>query len=203
MYNHDLRDDFNELISIARQMKPSEADLAKSAANIQYHIYDLITYLSFYNRSTYLESILQKTDNRIIVPVKTTTIMNEEELDEEYQNLLLAGYEGQMIRLDSDYEQKRSKNLLKRKEFVDEEFEVLEILEGQGNWAGYAKSVQCKTKDGVVFNAGIKGNQEFTRGLLKIRPQPKTVTVRYQNMTPDGSLRFPIAVAFYENERDV
>lgn len=203
LYNHDLRDDFNELISIARQMKPSEADLAKSAANIQYHIYDLITYLSFYNRSTYLESILKKTDNRIIVPVKTTIIMNEEELDEEYQNLLLAGYEGQMIRLDSDYEQKRSKNLLKRKEFVDEEFEVLEILEGQGNWAGYAKSVQCKTKDGVVFNAGIKGNQEFTRSLLKIRPQPKTVTVRYQNMTPDGSLRFPIAVAFYENERDV
>jgi DNA ligase-1 len=203
LYNHDLRDNFNELISIARQMKPTAEDIKKAAENIQYHVYDVIWESPFYNRHTYLQSILGNVDNNIIKLVTTTGIENIEMLDAEYASLLQNGYEGQMIRLDTRYEQKRSKSLLKRKEFVDEEFVVLDILEGQGNWAGYAKSVQCKTKNGVVFNAGIKGNQEFAKELLTRKPVPKYATVRYQNVTPDGSLRFPIAVAFWENERDV
>jgi DNA ligase-1 len=135
--------------------------------------------------------------------VATVLATNSEQLDDIYSGFLQDGYEGQMVRLDTPYEQKRAKALMKRKEFIDDEFEVLAILEGQGNWAGYAKSVQCKTKQGVLFNAGIKGNQEFAKELLTRTPLPKTVTIRYQNVTPDGSLRFPIAVAFYENERDV
>jgi DNA ligase-1 len=201
LYNHDLKDDFNELISIARQMKPTAEDIAKAAENIQYHIYDWVdTDFYFSARRVLLsENIMIGKSIRLVTTVK---INNEEELDSEYNTLLWDGYEGQMIRTDSLYEQKRTKNLLKRKEFIDEEFEVIEILEGKGNWAGYAKSVQCKTKEGVIFNAGIKGSQEFTKKLLTQKPVPKTVTVRYQNVTPDGSLRFPIAVAFYENERD-
>ena len=203
LYNHDLRDDFNELISIARQMKPTPEDIAKSETMIQYHVYDMLADWSFHQRFTYLQSSYNVMDQDVIKLVKTDHAYDKEELDLNYAGNLADGYEGQMIRLDAPYEQKRTKNLLKRKEFIDEEFEVLEILEGQGNWAGYAKSVQCKTKKGVVFNAGIKGTQEFTKKLLTQKPMPKTVTVRYQNVTPDGSLRFPIAVAFYENERDV
>lgn len=202
LYNHDLRDDFNELISIARQVKPTAEDIAKSESMIQYHVYDMIADWSFHHRFTYLQSSYNVMDQNVIKLVKTDQACDSEELDLNYAMALSDGYEGQMIRLDEPYEQKRSKTLLKRKEFIDEEFEVLDILEGQGNWAGYAKSVQCKTKEGVVFNAGIKGTQEFTKKLLAQKPMPKTVTVRYQNVTPDGSLRFPIAVAFYENERD-
>ena len=202
LYNHDLRDDFNELISIARQMKPTVDDLAKAATHIQYHVYDMISSEPFLNRYISLsETPFIWTDT--VKLVETKEILSSEELDWQYAALLAQGYEGQMIRRDATYEQKRSKNLLKRKEFIDEEFEVLEILEGEGNWSGYAKSVRCRTSDGVIFNAGIKGTQEFTRKLLAQTPVPKTVTVRYQNKTPDGSLRFPIAVAFYENERDV
>jgi DNA ligase-1 len=203
LYNHDLRDDFNELISIARQMKPTPNDIAKAETNIQYHVYDAMVDGAFYYRHTYLKSELEQLDQDVIKLVRTIGVQTESELDEEYAELLQQGYEGQMVRLDAPYEQKRSKSLMKRKEFMDEEFKVLSIIEGQGNWAGYAKSVQCKTKDDVVFNAGIKGTQEFTKELLNRKPMPRTVTVRYQNVTPDGSLRFPIAVAFYEKERDV
>lgn len=203
LYNHALRDDFNELISIARQMKPTADDIDKAAQSIEYHVYDAIIDGSFYFRHTYLKSTIGNLNTDKIKLVRTVAIESETHLDEEYAKLLQQGYEGQMIRLDAPYEQKRSKSLLKRKEFIDEEFEVLEILEGIGNWSGYAKSVRCKTKEGVIFNAGIKGTQKFTRELLHRKPAPKTVTVRYQNVTPDGSLRFPIAVAFYENERDI
>jgi DNA ligase-1 len=202
LYNHALRDDFNELISIARQMKPTQEDILKAKDNIDYHVYDVIQGLDFGDRHSFLKSIVAGINSDSIKLVPTIGVSSEEALDVVYAELLQEGYEGQMIRLDTPYEQKRTKNLLKRKEFIDDEFEVIEILEGLGNWSGYAKSVRCKTKEGVIFNAGIKGSQEFTKKLLTQKPVPKTVTVRYQNVTPDGSLRFPIAVAFYENERD-
>jgi len=203
LYNHELHDNFNELLSLARQSKPTVEDYDRAAKMIQYHIYDTVVL-----NMTFESRCLVLTDALLYAPecihrVRTTRIKSIEELDLEYTDLLAKGYEGQMVRLNGQYEQRRSKNLLKRKEFIDEEFPVLEILEGQGNWSGYAKSVTCKTKDGVIFNAGIKGTQDFAKELLHRRPAPKTVTVRYQNKTPDGSLRFPIAVAFYENERDV
>lgn len=202
LYNHDLRDNFNELISIARQTKPSSEDIIKSEQNIQYHIYDMVSADVFSNRKHFLAGLIKNNNSSNIQTVHTSTVFNQEELDETYSYMLENGYEGQMIRLDAPYQQKRSKYLLKRKEFLDEEFEVLAILEGKGNWSGYAKSVQCITFDGVVFNAGIRGTQEFTRNLLLSKP-PKVATIRYQNKTPDGSLRFPVAVAFYEDKRDI
>lgn len=203
LYNHDLRDNFNELISIARQMKPTADDLVKAEQHIQYHVYDMVDSEVFSTRRYHICECLEKLNSPYIKNVYTSAVSNPEELDETYSYMLEHGYEGQMIRLDEPYEQKRSKTLLKRKEFLDEEFEVVDILEGQGNWSGYAKSVMCRDSAGIIFNAGIKGTQEFTKELLTRKPMPKTVTVRYQNKTPDGSYRFPIAVAFYENERDV
>ena len=203
LYNHKFRDNFNELISVARQMKPTQEDLAKSAEFIEYHIYDMVSSQTFHARHDFIHTLFDTINHTSIVLVHTSYITNSTELDAEYARYLEDGYEGQMIRLDKPYEHKRSKSLMKRKEFIDDEFEIIEILEGQGNWAGYAKSVQCKTKDNVVFNAGIKGNQDFTRQLKVDKEKYKYTTVRYQNITPDGSLRFPIAVAFYENERDI
>ena len=203
LYNHDLRDNFNELISLARQSKPTTDDFIKAEATIQYHVYDMVHEFDFSTRFNYISEMLTELGSNYIVLVPTNKVASVGELDGIYSLFLIDGYEGQMIRLDKPYEQKRTKALLKRKELIDEEFEVVAILEGQGNWAGYAKSVQCISKAGVVFNAGIKGTQEFAKELLTRNPMPKTVTVRYQNVTPDGSYRFPIAVAFYENERDV
>jgi hypothetical protein len=66
-------------------------------------------------------------------------IFKPEALDTWYEQWLEKGYEGQIIRIDGPYEQKRTKLLLKRKEFVDSEFVVLDILEGVGNASGGAK----------------------------------------------------------------
>ena len=203
LYNHDLKDNFEELISLCRKTKPEPEDLVKAAKIIQYHVYDVVNDDNFIERDAQAYIWTAKTASNCIRYVETLQIGNSYDLDQNYGKLLADGYEGQMIRHNTPYEHKRSKSLMKRKEFIDDEFEIIEILEGQGNWAGYAKSVQCKTKAGVIFNAGIKGSQDFNRQLLNDGDKYKVATVRYQNMTPDGSLRFPIAVAFYENERDV
>jgi DNA ligase-1 len=102
------------------------------------------------------------------------------------------GYEGQMIRINSKYENKRSKFLIKRKEFIDEEFEIIDILDGKGNREGLATKVIFKNKDGSTFDTGVIGNDEYTSSLLsnKLKYIGKKATVVYQNLTPDGAPRF-------------
>ena len=77
-----------------------------------------------------------------------------------------AGYEGQMVRQNTAYECKRSKNLLKRKEFITEEFEVVNVEEGNGNWSGYAKRFVLKMPNGTQFSSGIRGSQAKLKELL-------------------------------------
>lgn len=204
LYNHDLRDDFNTIASLVRQTKPTAEDLTKSAEMVQYHIYDAPSKMgSFSRRADYLRDIFEfyETDHCLRL-VRSVPAYIAECLDRDYADFLRHGYEGQMVRLDAPYEAgKRSKSLLKRKQFQDAEFAVVCLEEGLGNWAGYAKRAVLRLPDGREFGAGIKGSQEFTKALLT-KPTPKTATIRYFALTPDGIPRFPVAVAFFEEARD-
>ena len=205
LYNHELRENFNEISSCVRKTKPTQEDLEQSE-KIQYHIYDIFDTtrpdLPFAERQHLIEELRGVSDH--IEVVETSEVLDQEMLDHLYQRYLEDGYEGQMIRYNNMYENKRSKNLIKRKEFFDEEFKLLDIIEGEGNWAGYAKTLVIDLGDGRTSSSGLRGNQEFTRNLLleKDKWVGGTVTVRFPNKTPDGIPRFPVAVAFYEGERD-
>jgi DNA ligase-1 len=205
LYNHDLKADFEQIVSIVRKKKPSPDDLIKSEAVIQYHIYDCPSAPgNFQARFSHLREIGSTTNvAKSCFLVESYWIGNTEDLDRFYANFLEAGYEGQMVRLDAPYDNKRSKSLLKRKEFLDGEFPIIEIEEGLGNWAGYAKKVTCRLPDGRSFGAGIRGTQSFTKDLLANRDKQTQVTVRYFTPTGDGIPRFPVAVAFHEGERSL
>ena len=129
--------------------------------------------------------------------VQTDCVKNKEELDERYSEYLADGQEGQMIRVNGPYENKRSRFLIKRKEFVDEEFKILGITEGKGNRSGMFGRAQCVTKDGVEFEANARGNEQFYTDLFENREKyvGEMATVRYQNLTPDGKPRFGVIVA--------
>jgi DNA ligase-1 len=140
-----------------------------------------------------------------IVPVETVQASSEEQVDDLFGEYIGLGYEGGIIRLDEEYQQKRSKYLLKRKDFEDAEFTIVSIEEGQGNWAGYAKRVIFQLEDGRECGAGLAGNQDYARQLLSERDSyvGGQVTVQYFTRTPDGMPRFPIAKALYAGKRDV
>jgi ATP-dependent DNA ligase len=104
-----------------------------------------------------------------------------------------------MVRGEGVYEQKRSKQLLKRKEFQDAEYELVSIEEGLGNWSGVAKKITCRLPDGRTFGAGIKGDKKRAAELL--HEDHKMVTVRFFALTPDGIPRFPVATKFHGPER--
>jgi DNA ligase-1 len=200
LYNHDLHDDFNEIVSIVKREKCSPAQLAKSAALAQYHVYDWPSHgaWGFDRRSDLLESELEFADD-CIVSVVTHMASDQAALDRLYADYLEQGYEGQMVRLDLPYEQKRSKSLLKRKEFLDAEFPLVAIEEGLGNWAGVAKRVTFTLPDGRTCGAGIRGTKDRAKTLL--HETYDSVTVRYFALTPDGMPRFPVVTAFHNGVR--
>lgn len=198
LYNHDLKDDFNAITSAVKKLKPTVDDYEISRRLIQYHIYDLPSHSGvFSERLDALFDLPITVDCLQLVPTKVA--MTPYHLDKDYELYLEAGYEGQMVRLDSVYQQKRSKSLLKRKDFVDEEFELVAIEEGQGNWSGYAKRAVLKLRDGRTFGAGIKGDRAYCRDLLGKKFDK--ATVKFFAYTPEGIPRFPVITHFFNGER--
>ena len=134
--------------------------------------------------------------------VPTSYCGHQEALDELYSTYTEDGYEGQMVRNDTPYEHKRSKNLLKRKEFITEEFNVVEVMEGLGNWAGYAKHFRLELGDGREFKSGVRGNYAILKELLEQEVKPTWVTCRYFELTPDGIPRFPVVIDWGIGDRN-
>lgn len=202
LYNHELKDDFNTIVSIVRKKSPSVEELELAEARIQYHVYDLPSN-NARSTETRLDMLRKELIEHNLVGavelVETSPVFSIIQLDAYYARYLEAGYEGQMVRLPGVYEQKRSSLLLKRKEFLTDEFEVVAIEEGNGNWAGVAKRVSCRLPDGRVFGAGIRGTRDRAAALLN--EQHALVTVRYFALTPDGIPRFPVAIDFHGEGR--
>ena len=220
LYNHAYKDDFNKIIHLVRKQNLTDEHLAESAEMIQYHIYDAPVigkdnpfrkggcYTEkdyFSDRTSILDAQfpnLGLDKEECLVIVETIEIHGREQLDRCYEDYVEAGYEGQMIRLDGPYENKRSSKLLKRKEFVDEEYEILGYDEGTGNREGTIKHFKFKNKDGREFNSNVKGTFEYMAELLERGDElvGKMATVKYFNLTPDGVPRFPYVIAIRDYE---
>jgi len=201
LFCNKYKNDFNSIISLAKQSKPTKDDLIASEQSLQYWIYDLASSeQTFGKRFDELKKILPT--HKSIVIVTTDLVNNQDQLDAKYAEYLTEGQEGQIIRIDDIYENKRSKFLLKRKEFVDEEFKILEITEGKGNRSGMFGRARCITSKGVEFEANARGNEAFYVDLYKNKNKyiGEMATIRYQNMTPDGKPRFGVIVSIRNYE---
>lgn len=205
LYADKFADDFNEIISLVRKKNPSKDHFVKTAEAIQYHIYDCPSADgSFRDRITFAYREIQTLDGGCLQLVETALVPDQKDLDRRYGGYAEAGYEGQIVRLDLPYENKRSKSLLKRKEFLDDEFTVVAVTEGKGNRSGIAGFITYSLPDGRTFGSGIKGSHGYCRDLLVGAENyvGGTGTVRFFNYTPDGIPRFPVTVALFKGERD-
>ena len=228
LYNHDLKDNFNKITSLVRKQKPvrskndTDATFSKkekafqqalidSEDLIQYWIYDAPVIggvgqnMLFSIRQSYIENILLPISfiKKCIKIVHSNEIYSMNQLDKDYNVFMSDGFEGQMIRLDSGYENKRSKSLLNRKSFQDSEYLVIGIEEGEGNRSGTAKNLICKDeKTGKTFNSNIKGTFEYLSEILNNKEEyiGKYATIKYFELTPDGVPRFPYAMSFRDYE---
>ena len=179
--------DFNKIISCVRKTKPTAADLAESKQNIQYWIYDLPSQVGSFDERYKMLCSLDLPDCCIIVPTEQMDNMND--VLAYYFDYMNDGYEGQIIRiLDSEYENKRSKSLLKHKTFYDAEFTILGVEEGKGKLQG---KVGKLVFDG--FDSAVNGTHEYLKELWNNRDKliGMDATVKYFELTSAGVPRFP------------
>jgi DNA ligase-1 len=199
LYCDKLANDFNKIISLVRKQKPTPEQLAESKGIIKYFVYDYPSFDgNFVARSKAL-SLLNLPQSCELV--KTFVLSTKEDIQLQFDLYMSQGYEGQMIRLDLPYENKRSNSLLKHKEFDETEGIVEAVIEGKGNMAGKVGKVLLRAENGLPFEAPINGDWEyltklFNEGKLVSKP----VTYRHFKLTPAGIPRFPkvIAVRDYE-----
>ena len=197
LYADKFANDFNKIVSLVKKTKPTDADLKESKKNIEYHIYDLPSASGTFN-DRFFNNLIKMYDTlpKYCVLVKTMICRNENEVNILYGDCVEEGYEGQILRLDKEYENKRSKSLLKHKSFIDEEFTIKDICEGEGNRTGTAGYMVFETADGKPFKSNVKGTWDETAEMLKSKKKliGKQATIKYFNLTPDGIPRFPFVI---------
>jgi DNA ligase-1 len=204
LYADKFANDFNKIVSLVKKTKPTADDLKESKELIEYHIYDLPSSDKNFIQRAYDLAILFETRSELHPHcriVETYKVPSEDVVTELYEKYVEEGYEGQMLRLDGKYENKRSKNLLKHKSFVDEEYTILDICEGEGNRTGTAGYMVFETAEGKPFKSNVKGTWDETAEMLKSKNEliGKQATIKYFNLTPDGIPRFPFVINIDRN----
>jgi ATP-dependent DNA ligase len=179
---------------------------------IQYHVYDHFypnygAKETFEMRNKLLNRIweikLRSNSNNILILVETVLVQTKEECDKQYQKYLLENYEGAMIRtVDGPYlkdpvkksTQLRSKDLLKRKEIYDAEYEVVGYKHGIGKENSAVIWVcQSGNKSGTTFSATPNMPYEerykiYQECIKKFDTKYKNrlMTVQYRSLSDDG-----------------
>ena len=137
LYNHDLRDNFEKIISLVRKKTPTTQDRLDAAELIEFHCYD---YIETVMNQPYGYRASQLMDSDIysscVKYVDTNLILRMDDARVYHARNLAAGYEGSIMRLDRPYEQKRSYNLQKFKDFHDTEATIIGYEEGKGKREG-------------------------------------------------------------------
>ena len=127
----------------------------------------------------------------------------------DYQNIkalhddfVKDGFEGAMVKnLDAPYKFGRGPEVMKLKAFHDVDLKIERLIEGTGKHSGKLGSVVVNYQ-GVEVQVG-SGFSDDLREAIWEEPSNfvgRMIEVRYQEVTPDGSLRFPTFVCF-RNDR--
>lgn len=112
------------------------------------------------------------------------------------------GYEGVMVKMcEAPYKFGRGWEVMKLKAFHDVDLPILQLLEGTGKNSGKLGSVVV-SYNGVNVQVGSGFSDELRDTIWGDKESfiGRVIEIRYQEVTPDGSLRFPTFVCF-RNDR--
>ena len=198
LYNHELKNDFEKIISLVRKTKPTNEHRAEAEQFVQYHVYDTIATFplapNYQIRYDFLARCLPIA--RSITLIKNTVVDNYDEAKMLHNVHLAKGYEGSILRLNKPYEQKRSYNLQKFKDFSDTEATIVGYVEGKGKRIGTLGKFLMIDDDGVEFGCPPgKGYtyKDLANMLANINNYiGKRATFTYFERTKANSYRHPL-----------
>jgi len=128
---------------------------------------------------------------------------NYDEIKKTHDFFAADGFEGAMIKfIDAPYNFGRGFEVMKLKAFHDVDLVITGLLEGTGKHEGKLGSFQV-VHNGVEVQVGSGLTDDLRETIWRDKSSflGRTIEVRYQEETPDGSLRFPTFVCF-RNDRD-
>jgi hypothetical protein len=212
LYTHAMS--FQELTSAIKTVKTKHPRLEE----VQYYIFDILVDGPYEDRyslliNAYTRYLEDGNQNHTFQFVPVVLASNEAEIIEYHRQYVEAGYEGLIIRKlagtnptpaaldESSYHPGRSSNLLKYKEFVDEEATVIDVEKATGSEEG-AAMLKVQDSRNNEFLIRMRGPVERRRTWYE---QPnlilgKQVTIRYQELTDKGVPRFPVGIAVRDYE---
>ena len=199
LYNHDYKDNFNKIISLVRKQSPSDAE-REEAKVIQFHNYDIFMPIdgidcSFRYRNECIKKLHKEFTLQYCKTVETYEVQNDVTARlMYYQFTNKQGYEGAILRNNKPYEQKRSYNLQKYKEFHDTEATIIGWVEGQGKRTGTIGKFLARDADGIEFGMPVMDKMPVLKKMYDIAEWyiGKTATFTYFQRTPSGSYRHPL-----------
>ena len=195
LYNHDLKHDFEKIISLVRKQKTTEDDRSEAANLVQYHVYDTIwPDVTYEDRYNWLRTNLPIAKTMTLIANTTVDSMAEAKMLHDIH--LAQGYEGSMLRTNSLYEQKRSYNLQKFKDFHDTEATIVGYEAGKGKFTGLIGKFFMQDDDGNKFGCPIgKGYNFADRKVILDNIHDyigQRATFTYFQRTQAGSYRHPL-----------
>ena len=196
LYNHDLRDNFEKIISLVRKTKPTDEDRLEASKLTQFHCYDIIDEeLPFDQRCEFISESLMLMGSSVET-VDTVMVFDEDEAQSIHRSNLKKGYEGSIVRTNDTYACKRSHNLRKFKDFSDAEAYIVGYEEGKGKREGTLGKFLMQDEDGNKF--GCPPGKGYTYKDMKDmldnihEYMGQTATFTYFERTKAGSYRHPL-----------
>jgi len=198
LYSHKYKDNFEHITHLVRQQTPCAGH-----EEVEFHIFDLVDPNPYSERIVSLAQLIPP-GGACLVYVPVRDVHDVAAIEEAYDFYAEMGYEGAMLRQpESLYEHSRSYGLQKYKKFLDDEFEIVDVVEGRGRLAGHGIFV-CKTKEGTQFQVKMVGDTKQLKTYLEQKQDyiGKQLTVKYQGISTKNSVpRFPVGQRVHLEEK--
>ena len=202
LYNHDLRDNFEKIISLVRKTKPTDEDRLEASKLTQFHCYDIIDEeLSFDQRIEFVNEAFSNMCPSIYI-VETHEVLSEGFAKNIHKVFLKMGYEGSIVRTNDSYLCNRSHNLRKFKDFHDAEATLLAWVEGKGKRKGTVGKFIAVDDDGNEFGMPVMDKFKYLQDNFKKMQGyiGRRATFTYFERTKANSYRHPLFKAIRDYE---
>jgi DNA ligase-1 len=196
--------DFNYISHLVRPQLPVEG-----SERVEYHVFDAVVFDKDY-ATRYINEVVPRIEqhrrtNAIIrtnIHIKSVPTLEVKydriAMEKQHDEWVDMGYEGLMIRTISakGYECKRTNDLIKYKQFVDDDFKIVGYIEGKGKLVNHLGAFILEVivnGEKKTFKAKPDGEQGRLATIWKEREEwiGRVVIVRYQNLSREGKPRFP------------
>jgi len=197
LYNHQLKNDFEKIISLVRKQKPTRENRLEAKKLVQFHVYDYFDGVQYDSYKTRMNNLVTSDIYHYCIKYVPAQLVDSYNYARKlHADYLEQGYEGSIIRLDGLYKHGRSYDLMKFKDFQDTEATIVGYEEGKGKRMGTLGKFLMQDDDGNKFGCPPGKGYNYTdlKWMLKNIHEymGQRATFTYFQRTNAGSYRHPL-----------